>query len=117
MYVTSPVYSFKAWQQMGSEALYSMFGWQGSNIFQRRNGKTIIMRNYSPTNPNSQSQQKWRGSFGDAVSLWQAMSDSEKASWNDYQNNRRRRPVMSGYNLFISKYLLTNGNPKIPNQG
>ena len=55
--------------------------------------------------------------FRYAVASWQALSDDEKASWNYYQDVVRRRPVMSGYDLFISKFLLSGGNPKIPPSG
>ena len=55
--------------------------------------------------------------FQAAVASWQALSAESKAAWNYYQDVRRKRPVMSGYNLFISKFLLSGGDPKITPSG
>lgn len=55
--------------------------------------------------------------LADAVACWQTLPDESKQSWNYYQDVRRRRPVMSGYNLYISKFLLSAGNPVIPPSG
>lgn len=55
--------------------------------------------------------------FASAVSDWQSLPEEEKLSWNYYQDFRRQRPIMSGYNLFISRYLLSGGNPVIPPSG
>lgn len=39
--------------------------------------------------------------FGQAVSAWQALSDSQKMRYNDLAVGKR----MHGYNLFISRYM------------
>jgi len=45
---------------------------------------------------------------------WKALPEGSKQSWNHYQRYRRQRPVMSGYNLYIKMFFLTEGDPKIP---
>jgi hypothetical protein len=77
----------------------------------------LLERYYQPFNPQTSFQQEGRSAFADAVSGWQALSEEEKEAWNYYQDYRRRRPAMSGYNLYISRYLLSGGNPEIPPDG
>ena len=113
----SPLWSLRAWQSCGERAVSFWCGSLGSGVFRRERNYTQLERYYVPFNPQTAFQQEGRSMFQYAVSDWQALSSEEKASWNYYQDYRRRRPVMSGYNLFISKYLLSNGNPVIPPSG
>ena len=117
MWLTSPLYSLKAWKSMSSDAVSKLYKVEGSCVFHRLHGKTRLMKYYTPSNPRTASQQAWRASFASAVNSWQELSEDEKASWKHYQINRRKRPVMDGYNLYISKWLLSGGNPVIPQQG
>lgn len=117
MIVTSPLYSLKAWKAIGEVAISTIYHRTGSTIFRRLGRHTLLEKTYTPTNPQTPSQQSWRGSFAVAVGSWQALTLEEKASWKDYQDNRKRRPVMDGYNLYISKFLLSGGNPQIPPDG
>lgn len=89
----------------------------GSGVFRRERDYTQLERYYVPFNPRTEFQQENRSMFQSAVSGWQGLSNEVKGSWNYYQDYRRRRPVMSGYNLFISKFLLSGGNPVIPPSG
>lgn len=91
--------------------------WKGSGVFRRIPGATVLERYYIPFQPRTPEQQAGRSMFKYAVASWQALSESSKQSWNYYQDYRRRRPVMTGYNLYISKFLLTNGQPEIPPSG
>jgi len=117
MFVTSPLYSLRAWRTMSSVATSQLYNVEGSCVFRRMGMRTILNRYYVPTNPRTELQQSWRGGFSSAVASWGALSADDKQSWNEYQDKRRRRPVMSGYNLYISKFLLSNGNPLIPPDG
>ena len=114
MKVTSPVYSLKAWGRMAPEAVSQMYGVEGSCIFRRQGNMVLLEKDYSPTNPQTASQQSHRAEYGKAVGSWRGMSEAEQESWRYYQKKRRSRPVMSGYNLFVKMHLLSGGNPQIP---
>lgn len=119
MKTNSPLWSLKAWQTVGPSpvSFWLHSEWTGSGIFRRRDNYTILERYFIPFNPQTYLQQEGRSMFLNAVASWQALSDVSKQSWNYYQDYRRRRPVMSGYNLYISKFLLSAGNPVIPPSG
>jgi hypothetical protein len=117
MKLASPVYSLKAWRSLGESAVSSMYGVNGSTVFRRWGGTTLLEKTRSPLNPQSEPQQANRGSFASAVASWQNLSVEEKASWNYFQDVRLHRPVMSGYNLYISRFLLSAGNPHITPDG
>ena len=114
MIVTSPLYSLKAWKGLSESAISTMYHVEGSGIFRRNGNRTILNAWYIPTNPQTSLQQSGRSAFRLAVASWQALSDGDKQKWKYYQDHRKRRPVMDGYNLFISKFLLTDGNPQLP---
>ena len=58
---------------------------------------------YRPTNPNTAAQQANRSRFADAADSWNALSDSQKESYNV-----RARPLsITGYNLFLKETLNT----------
>jgi len=113
----SPLWSLRAWGQVGESVVSQWCGSLGSGIFRRERDYTQLERYYEPFNRQTEAQQDNRSMFQSAVTAWQSLSASDWASWNFYQDVRRRRPVMSGYNLFISKYLLSAGNPVIPPSG
>lgn len=59
---------------------------------------------YTPSNPQTQTQQNWRGIFAGAVAGWQGLTDQQKAVYNlkaKYKN-------LSGYNLYLSEYLFSH---------
>ena len=112
--MTSPLYSLKAWKGISSDAFSKCYHLEGSGIFRRWRGKCIAEKIYEPTNPRTPFQQEGRSMFALAVTSWQNLSDEVKDLWRYYQERRRKRPVMDGYNLYISKFLLTSGNPQLP---
>lgn len=69
-------------------------------------GKTIQEKLpfYTPTNPQTEPQQANRQKITDGVIAWQALTPEQKEVYNvkaKYKN-------YSGYNLFISEYLLSH---------
>lgn len=114
MKMLSPLYSLKAWQGLSSEAVSKLYKVEGSGVFRRESSYTQLCKWYSPFNPRTEFQQEGRSMFASAVVSWQGLTDEERWSWNYYQDKRRRRPVMSGYNLYISRFLLTGGDPGEP---
>lgn len=113
----SPLWSLRAWGSCGESAVSFWCGSAGSGIFRRERDYTQLERYYVTANPQTVDQQNNRSAFMSAVVAWQGLDGDDKASWNYYQDFRRRRPIMSGYNLFISKYLISGGNPVIPPSG
>ncbi len=113
----SPLWSLRAWKSCLERPVSFWCGSVGSGVFRRERDYTQLERYYVPFNPRTEEQQSNRSNFASAVDGWQSLTLGEKMSWNYYQDYRRRRPVMSGYNLFISKYLLSGGNPVIPPSG
>lgn len=113
----SPLWQMRAWGKVGESAVYQWCGSLGSGIFRREGSYTQLERYYEPFNRQTEAQQDNRSMFQSAVAAWQGLNASDWASWNYYQDERRRRPIMSGYNLFISKYLLSAGDPRIPPSG
>lgn len=59
---------------------------------------------YEPTNPQTEEQQAWRAKLADAVAEWQSLTSEEKADYNEKAKGKR----MSGYNLFIREFLLSD---------
>lgn len=117
MKMTSPLYSLKGWKKLGSVATSQMYHVEGSGVFRRESSYVQLCRHYTTTNPRTSFQQSGRSMFAIAVSGWHGLSPSEKDEWDFYQDHRRRKPVMSGYNLYISRFLLSGGDPKIPPGG
>ncbi len=79
----------------------SISGRLGNVVFYKRRGVQCVRLHVIPRNPDTEAQRIMRRSFGDAVRSWQAMNNDEK-----YVYIRKARFLnMSGYNLYISKYL------------
>jgi len=110
----SPLYSLKAWQGLSASATSVLYKVEGSGVFRRESSYTQLCRWYSPFNPRTSFQQEGRSMFSLAVASWGALTESAKFSWDYYQDHRRKRPVMAGYNLYISRFMLTGGNPGEP---
>ena len=72
----------------------------------RDKGKQIVVqqRFYIPTNPQTESQQENRQKFAVGVLSWQELTDDQK----DVYNERAKYKPYSGYNLFLTEYLLSN---------
>ena len=106
MKMTSPLYSLKAWKYMSSVAISRMYGVEGSGIFRRESSYCQLERYFIPFNPQTSFQQTGRSAFRYAVASWQALPEESKLWWKDEQDHHRQKPVMDGYNLYISKFLL-----------
>jgi len=70
------------------------------------NNKRQFMRNeyYSPYNPRTEPQQSNRQKITDAVLAWQALTNGQKAVYN----NRAKGKHYSGYNIFVKEYCLSH---------
>jgi hypothetical protein len=112
-----PLNSLKAWGSIGESVISVLYGLTGSGVFRRERNYTQLERYYAPFNPQTELQQEGRSMFASAVASWQSLSSEDKAAWNFYQDERRLKPIMSGYNLYISQFLLSAGNPQIPPSG
>jgi hypothetical protein len=60
-------------------------------------------RFYIPANPRSEPQQANRSKFANAISGWQNLTNEQKNQYNE----RAKRLKMSGYNLYIKIYMLS----------
>jgi len=114
MKLASPLYSLKAWRTIGSEACSRVYGVEGSGVFRREHNYTQLEKYYVPFNPQTASQQANRSMFAYAVSDWKALPQNSKLRWNHEQDYHRQRPIMSGYNLYISRYLNLEAPPADP---
>ena len=66
---------------------------------------TQYARNYTQgKNPRTPPQQANRGKMGPANDAWHALTPAQKAVWD----MKAKKLPMTGYNLFISNYLLTH---------
>ena len=69
------------------------------------NGQIIIKQKfYIPSNPQTVPQQANRSIFADAVSTWQGLTDEQK----EVYNKKTKYKNLSGYNLYLSEYLLSH---------
>ena len=80
----------------------SIHGRYGNTVFVHRRGKTHIRPYVNGHNPDTPAQSIRRTTFREAVRSWQVLSDNEKRVWN----SRARGMPLSGYNHFISSFLL-----------
>lgn len=59
---------------------------------------------YVPTNPQTVPQQANRQKMTNGVAAWQALTDEQKAVYNENAKGKN----LSGYNLFLSEYLFSH---------
>ena len=87
----------------GAEDPLNVFG-----IYRRRPTKTgytlVKMGFYTPTNPQTEPQQAWRLIFSNGVDAWHLLNEEEKEGYRA----RAKDLNMTGFNLFMSEYLLAN---------
>lgn len=57
-----------------------------------------------PTNPQTPEQQAWRAVFAAGHAAWTALTEEEKVKYN----KRAVRRKYTGFNLFMSEYLLAH---------
>ena len=84
--------------------LVAMRGAIGGIVLYNRYDRQCARRHVRPANPDTEAQRAVRRTFGDAVRSWQGLSAEEKDSWT----RRARKLSMSGYNLYISRFMREN---------
>jgi len=84
--------------------LVAMRGAIGGIVLYNRYDRQCARRHVRPANPDTEAQRAVRRTFGDAVRSWQGLSGGEKDLWI----RRSRKLSMSGYNLFISRFMRKN---------
>lgn len=86
-------------------------------------GRNYIRGYFRPTNPNTAAQQTQRTLMATAVAAWQALTavtpDSGAGNDEIYQDkwNEAARdvyPPISGFNYYVSQYIIQDGAPTIP---
>ena len=70
------------------------------------NGEQVVAKHefYIPANPQTESQQANRSKLADAVAEWKSLTIEQK----EVYNQRARYKDLSGYNLCLREYLLSN---------
>lgn len=87
-----------------SSYLQSVSGRLGKFVFFNRHGREYARLYVKPVNPDTESQKFVRKTFGSAVKSWQELPLPEKEKYN----TKARRLAMSGYNLYISRFMKDN---------
>ena len=90
----SPMASMQARGKYGDK-IYSVIG---------KTGTQRVKEYKKPRNPRSPAQQKQRGKIREAIMAWRMLAIAQRTIWNKKAKNK----PLSGYNLFISNYLLTH---------
>lgn len=73
-----------------------------TKVYYYRDGVLIDRPYFIPVQPGTPAQLAWWAVFRNGVTEWQALSPAQKAVWN-----KKSMPLqMSGFNLFMRKYLL-----------
>lgn len=98
--------AFLIWGRIGDVGKPNLLGMNG--IWQRRHTKTGIrsvkMKFYTPTNPQTIPQEANRSKFAAAMAAWGDLTDEEKAVYN----KRAKRLSLYGRNLFVREYYSLN---------
>ncbi len=81
--------------------LQSANGRIGDIVFYNRRNRIFARRYVKPVNPDTVKQRAVRKTFADAVSSWLSLSPEKRAEFG----RKARRLNMSGYNLYISKFM------------
>jgi len=69
----------------------------------RKKRGTFISNYVPPSNPQTEAQQANRQEFASAVSSWQGLTSGRQKYFNELAV--KRHLAMSGFNLYVSKYL------------
>jgi len=85
---------------------------KGFVIWKTYGNQVVRCSYYTPTNPQTSTQQSWRGVFASAMASWKALSDEEKASWHKIQKRVRCYRHRQPHNVYISLFL--QGKPLDP---
>lgn len=100
------LFSFEARGKIGKPSLPNTHGHFG--IYQIRHTlkgpKTIRMKFYTPTNPQTETQQANRTKFSNAMAAWQSLTTEQK----EVYRIRAKKRSMFGWGLFIREYFKNN---------
>lgn len=61
----------------------------------------VLMRHSHPSNPQTATQQSWRGNFAEAMQAWHDLTEEERSEIIRKARRANRRP----HNFFVSDYL------------
>lgn len=75
-------------------------------------GRNYIRQHVKPTTSQAAQSVAAREAFAAAVSSWQGQYSEIKDSWNEAA--RDVYPPISGFNYYVSQYILQGGVPEIP---
>jgi len=79
--------------------------WGIYQIRTRGEKQTLVKEEYySPSNPQTGSQQANRQKLADGIIAWQGLTSGQKEVYNE----RVKYKNLSGYNLFLKEYLLSH---------
>ena len=99
-------FCFRIQRKLGNANHPNPPAWYG--IYQQRKCRTgretVKMKFYKPTNPRTEKQQANRQKLASANLAWKSLTDEQKKVYN----KNAIGTVMTGYNLFIKKFLLSN---------
>lgn len=97
--------------------LGDLSGKLGGSVFSRNKAGAYARSWVKPTNANSEAQVRARASFATSISAWHALTDLEKAQWNDFAATRFKPKettagvAYSGVNAFTSlRNFVNNSN-------
>ncbi len=97
-----PLLSFSARRRLGDDV-----------VFQRRGRLNIAGKRQTHPDARSAGQLSWRHMFQKVVSLWHALSPTERLAWE----SAARIKHMTGYAWFVSQALRPNPGIYLPLQG
>lgn len=70
----------------------------------KRGKRSIKMKFYRPTNPQTTAQEDNRTKFANAMAGWGALTDTEKSAYNE----RAKKLNLFGWNLYIREFFNNN---------
>jgi len=85
---------------------HEKFGIYKTIHYRKKTGISCIakFKHYLPKNPKTTDQEANREKFKNAVQSWQSLEEEEKEEWRE--KAKKKNLNMSGYNLYISLYML-----------
>lgn len=78
----------------------------GDTVYREVDGETQVYAYVPAGNPRTAEQQSWRGVFAHGVARWHDLTVAVK---NVYRRRAARRGGCSGFNVWMSDYLLAYG--------
>lgn len=102
---TEKLFSVEARKKFGHPGDTHLMGMGGIYRMTKVKDRRVCQRlpYYEPTNPQTAEQQAWRANFANAVAAWQNLTEEQK----DVYNEKAKGKNYSGYNLFLSQFLLS----------